>query len=192
MLHRATTNRRRRGPHRSVRDVGSFRGGRTALGRSRDRNRRRPPPQSRPARRSSSAMLARQLLSKTPHPFSLANASSVRTAAAPRRRDASTSGTPSASINASLMVSFEKRGSPRRAAKETARVDFPLPGGPDTITNDKARIPLRGVEDLVGVELQTLPCTIDGDAGTQRVQDHHAVVTACPARSRHCSGVRTA
>src|SRR5437867_4058645 len=57
------------------------------------------------------------------------------TAARPSCLDASTSGTGSIDMSASLIVSLDTSGTPSSRARTGARVDFPLAGGPDTTTN---------------------------------------------------------
>src|SRR5919106_1950018 len=57
------------------------------------------------------------------------------TAARPSCLDASTSGTGSNDMRASLIVSLATGGSPSSPANAGASVDFPLAGGPDTTRN---------------------------------------------------------
>lgn len=64
-----------------------------------------------------------------------ATANAAATAARPTCRDASTSGTSSTDMIASLIVSLAIKGRPSAVATCGAIVDFPLAGGPETITN---------------------------------------------------------
>jgi hypothetical protein len=88
-----------------------------------------------PGRRpsSSSALDRWKLQSSTaPNGASAATASIAAIEARPINLDDSTSGTGRTDISASLMVSLATSGSPSSAASGTARVVFPLPGGPET------------------------------------------------------------
>jgi hypothetical protein len=55
-------------------------------------------------------------------------------AARPVRREPSTSSAGHVARSASLIVSFANSGSPNPPASAGAKVDLPLPGGPDTTT----------------------------------------------------------
>src|SRR5439155_8564298 len=91
-------------------------------------------------RNSSTAFERNRLLSITaPIGASAATASIAVTAACPSSLEASTSGTGSTDINASLIVSLATSGSESSHASAGASVDFPLAGGPATTTNRAER-----------------------------------------------------
>ncbi len=65
---------------------------------------------------------------------SAARANNTSMAACPARREASTSAAGIDRSSDSLIVSLLSSGSPSSPATSGARVDLPLPGGPDTAT----------------------------------------------------------
>src|ERR1700733_13293486 len=108
---------------------------------------------------------------------SAASANRTSMAARPVRRDASTSTAGHDTRSASLIVSLASRGSANASANADARVDLPLPGGPETTTNRRSPI-LNGTirpRGLVGLDDQ------HGAVRTVRHRVRHAAEIAAGA-----------
>ena len=85
------------------------------------------------------------------------------------RREPSTSSAGHEASRASLIVSLANSGSPNAPARTGAKVDFPLPGGPDTTRYKRSLVPgagdprptERGQAVLTTSTAQSAPCATE-------------------------------